>query len=215
MAGGLPGETGGDGGPRMLRTKQAPIGLPSLRLRELRQLDAANILLLFTIRVFQLMVAMHRVMFIEHPAEPGQPEEAWLPSIWRLKVMKILAGHPGVQEIEFFQGHFQGNFNSPKPTQFLAIAGDLDVRAIVYRHACSELPSALKMGFSKARGEYATAALKEYPPGISSVVEAWCRKYYQTPTIQSTDIQPLLEYIACLRQHLNEDVQRGPDFACN
>ena len=164
VAGGLPGVTGGDGGPRMLRTRQSPMGLSSLRLRELHQLDAANVLLLFTIQIFQLMVAMHRVMFIEHPAEPSQPTEAWLPSICRLKVMRIMAVHPGVQEIEIFQGHFKGN--SPKPTKFLAVAGDLDIRALVYSHACSELPPALKMGFSKSQGEYATAALKEYPPAL-------------------------------------------------
>ena len=115
VAGGLPGVTGGDGGPRMLRTRQSPMGLSSLRLRELHQLDAANVLLLFTIQIFQLMVAMHRVMFIEHPAEPSQPTEAWLPSIWRLKVMRIMAVHPEVQEIEIFQGHFKGN--GPKPTK--------------------------------------------------------------------------------------------------
>lgn len=35
---------------------------------------------------------------------------------------------------------------------------------IVYSCACSELPEALKMGYSKESKEYATASLKEYPP---------------------------------------------------
>lgn len=215
IAGGVPGFSGGDGGPRMLRTSQSPMGLGSLRIRELRQVEAANILLLFTIMAFQFMVAMHRVMFIEHPSEPNGSTEAWLPSIWRLKVMKIMTVHPAVRRIEVWQGHFKGK--SPKPTTFLATAGDLDIHSIVYSCACSELPAALKMGYSKESKEYATASLKEYPPdlcsGLALVVEHWCRKYYHSPTLASTSMPQFLEYTACLRQHLNMDAQRGPDFA--
>ena len=156
-------------------------------------------------------------MLIEHPSEPNGPGEACLPWIWKLKVLRILESHPFTRRIEVTQGHFQGT--SPKPTTFLARAGDLDIRRIVYSRACSELPSALKMGYSKEKREYATAALKEYPPelcsGLALLVEHWCWKYYQSPTIPSSAMQSFLEYTVNLRQHLNEEAQRGPDFACN
>ena len=213
-AGGIPGACLGDGGPRVLRTRETPQGLPSLRLRELRQVSVANILLLFTLEVFCLMVSIHRVMVVEHPAEPGASDETWMASIWRLLVTRILAAHPASHSVTVLQGRYGGA--SPKPTQLLVAAGDIQVEHILKQYALTELPPALVMGFKGQ--EYATASLKEYPAllcqGLSAIVETWCRKYYQSPSVgSSSSMEDFHAYTVCLRQTLNEDALRGPDYA--
>ena len=128
--------------------------------------------------------------------------------------MHILAKHPSVQQIKLLQGRFGGR--SPKPTRLLVVAGDLPVSDIIHRFATTSLPPALKMGTSGR--EFATASLKEYPQllcqGLADVVEHWCRKYTCERRVGSPDVMhDFLHYSTCLRQSLNEDAQRGPDFA--
>ena len=89
-------------------------------------------------------------------------------------------------------------------------------RSACIGHHSSFCISALKMGTSGR--EFATASLKEYPQllcqGLADVVEHWCRKYTCEPTVGSPDVMhDFLHYSTCLRQSLNEDAQRGPDFA--
>ena len=204
----------GDGGPRILRTREEPHGLSSLRIREVLQAQAANSLLLYTMEVFFWMTILHRFMVIEHPDEPDSDSEKWLASIWRLKAMLILAQHPSVQQLRLLQGRFCGK--SPKPTQLLVVAGSLPASDIIHRFAITELPPALQMGTSGR--EFATASLKEYPPllceGLAELAAEWCRKYIHEPTIGNAHtMDDFLLYSTCLRQSLNEDAMRGPDFA--
>ena len=213
-SGGFPGLSCGDGGPRIIRTREQPHGLEALRIREVVQALTANALLLFTMEVFVWMTVLHRLMVIEHPAEPDAADEHWLASIWRLKAMQILERHPSTQLVRLLQGRFGGK--SPKPTHLMIVAGDLPVSEILHRFATTSLPAALQMG--TCGREFATASLKEYPPllcqGLADVVEHWCRKYTCEPTIGSPDtMDDFLRFSTCLRQSLNEDAQRGPDFA--
>lgn len=212
--GGLAGHTAGDGGPRVIRTREHPYGLPALRLREIHQAIIANILLLFTLEVFCLMTALHKVMVLEHPAEPDSAGEDWMASIWRLAATRIMESHPMVRLLTVLQGKFGGA--SPKPTQLLVVAGDVDVDSIMQEFATTSLPPALVMG--RKDHEFATASLKEYPAllckALATISERWCRKYVAVPDIGGqVAMQEFLEFTASLRQSLNESALRGPDFA--
>lgn len=88
--GGVAGLSYGDGGPRVLRTAEVPQGLEAVRIRELHQILQANRLLLFAIQLFHAMVRVRRLMVVEHPGEPDRPDEAWLPSIWKLFTIRQL-----------------------------------------------------------------------------------------------------------------------------
>lgn len=160
------------------------------------------------------MLILHRMMVIEHPAEPEASDESWLPSIWRLKSVKLLAQHPAVQHLRVLQGLFGGL--SPKPTSLLLLVGDLRAADIINRFAVTELPAALQMGFRDR--EYVTSALKEYPEllcqALAEVASEWCRKYIKEPTVgTTTSMDDFLTFADCLRQSLNEDALRGPDCA--
>lgn len=52
------------------------------------------------------------------------------------------------------------------------------------------------------------------PKSLASILEHWCRKYVVAPSVGcQTAMQDFHSYTTCSRQSLNEDAQRGPDFA--
>lgn len=216
--GGIPGHLAGDGGPRLLRSADSPAALPSLKLDELGQLQLANSLLCFALQAFLYMLMAHRLALLEHPAKPEGVGQDWLPSIWKLGIVKLLASHEAVNIVEIWQGHFGAK--SPKPTSLLISAGNINARDAIYHCACrADLPSPLQMGYDTSTREYSTASLKEYPDalcaGIANLTNLWCSEYVRKPDIQSTAMAPFLEYSAQLQRHLNQVAQRGADFARN
>lgn len=100
-----------DNGPRPIRSRLLPFGLPSLRLRELRENILGNKLLFFSFDVMLCQILTGRVCMIEHP-EPRDVER--FPCIWMLKAFRQLCRFDSLQEITVWQGYFGGL--SPKPT---------------------------------------------------------------------------------------------------
>ena len=213
--GGVAGHAHGDGGPRMLRTAEWMQGLPGLRLREARQVLMANILLTFSIMAVLCMLRAQRVSLLEHPSEP---QEAWMPSIWKLHVIDLLVGHDRAQLHHLQQGRYGGH--SPKPTTLLVTAPDhTAIRESLQRFAITELPKALSMGREAGgRGEYSTAKLKSYPPllcrAMADIAEKWGRDCFFVQSDHHSD-QDFLDYVARLRCGFNLAAQRGQDYACN
>ena len=105
--GGVPGFSFGDAEPRLLRTSAQPEGLGNMKAEELQQLILANRLLAFTVMLFA-------VLAMEHPACPSGQGDEWLPSIWKLYILRALVAMDGVRLLEIQQGLFDGI--SPKPT---------------------------------------------------------------------------------------------------
>ena len=218
MNGGLPETEGGDGGPRVIRVAERPQGLMSLRIREVNQLILANVLLLFTMSAFLEILLIGKFGMVEHPAAPTDPREKWLPSIWKLFVVQCLQAHPGTRSVVVQQGYYGAR--SPKPTCLMFACGEgIDVEEILWRNrTCNSLPQALQMG--KVNGEFATAALKNYPPdlcsAISSVLEEWIEQHVKDTATSNVDHPALLEfreYVQNLLVNFNYAAQRGADFA--
>ena len=72
----------------------------------------------------------------------------------------------------------------------------------------------------KVNGEFATAALKNYPPdlcsAISSVLEEWIERHVKDIATSNVDHPALLEfreYVQNLLVNFNYAAQRGADFA--
>ena len=68
-------------GPRVVRQPDAPWGLSSLRLSELKQVHLGNLLLGFAIHCMAALALRSGTGFVEHPRDPGSSD---MVSIWRL-----------------------------------------------------------------------------------------------------------------------------------
>ena len=87
-------------GPRPLRDASNDHTLwclPTLRLKELRQVIVGNALLHFTLLLTALQTFTGNTAIVEHPAASGYRYNRLPPSIWRLKAMAILLLHPNVE----------------------------------------------------------------------------------------------------------------------
>eukprot|EP00435_Cladocopium_sp_Y103_P056434 s522_g19.t1 len=102
--------------PRVLRTAAALWGLPHLRLRELAQVDAGNLLLTFTAEAFLRLAFAGGCAVVEHPREPDEPD---LASIWKLPFFQFLCSLHGVELLSLNQGLLGAA--SPKPTSLLTL----------------------------------------------------------------------------------------------
>ena len=218
--GGIPEFTYGDGGPRIIRSSERPLGLPALKPREVLQLKLANCLLLFALSAFFEMARIGRFAMLEHPSCPTDEGERWISSIWRLYVVKALQRHPWVQTAHIMQGHFGAA--SPKPTTLLFAMGQCFdvVEALRAGRTTQQLPKALAMGKTGKGGEFATASLKNYPSGLcgalSGVLHRWICCFVTDDAFDAVDqggFAEFLQYVQNLQIHFNFVAQRGADFA--
>eukprot|EP00435_Cladocopium_sp_Y103_P006401 s5384_g2.t1 len=146
--------------PRVLRSANELWGFEALSIRELFQVQIGNSLLMFALAcIFRL--ALHGgVAVLEHPAEPPDATAA---SIWKLPIVILLSLMPGVEILEIFQGYFGAP--TPKPTSLLCLNLP-DLGAVLHSHMiCEFLPQRSAIG-KQTDGSWATAKLKEYPPGL-------------------------------------------------
>lgn len=152
----LPGGTG----PRVIRTPTEPWGLESLRFGELMQLTLGTILLGFALEAM-IALAMHEGSgILEHPRDSGDPEAV---SIWRLPVVQSILQLPGMRLVHLAQGLYGAP--SHKPTTFLTLRlPDLE-RCLHQGLLTKSLPTGISVGKNE-KGQFNTAPLKEYPPGL-------------------------------------------------
>ena len=214
--GGVPAQSSGDGGPRLLRTSACPEGLLNLKIVELQQLILANRLLAFTVHLFVIMLVMKRFMAIEHPACPDGQGDEWLPSIWRLYLLRALAECETAQLVRISQGLFDGL--SPKPTTLLVACGnEIDALHFLEQYQTrTTMPPGLQMGYDKSRKEYKTAALKSYPAplckGLAGLANQWAHRHAQGfADLTFVPMHKFLEYTAALKRSFNTLVARGAD----
>ena len=165
------------GGPRPLRSAEAPWGLPQLSAEEYAQLFVATALLRVALRAILAAHAAGVAFLLEHPRDPQHylrdaELAARAPSIWRTAPLLYIAGLPGVSALSFNQGDF--GQASPKPTTFLyARLPELPAQLDAHTVPVAQRPSgALDMTTRGPGGRFATAQLKEFPPALNSAIAA-------------------------------------------
>ena len=151
-------------GPRVIRAPDAPWGLPSLRIGELRQVILGTLLLGFAFECMVALATCSGAGLLEHPKDPEKPEYV---SIWRLPILQLLLTLPRMRLITLSQGLFGAP--TPKPTTFLVL-GMATLEMDLHRHRLSgHLPQGCSIG-KDSSGNYRTAPLKEYPPALCQAV---------------------------------------------
>ena len=196
-----------DDGPRPVRSVNNPLGLPSLRIKEIRDVILGNRLLFFALELTLIQAMLSRIAVLEHPA-PHKKEH--FPAIWHLPVVEALRILGTFVELDIYQGYYGAV--SPKPTR-LGIAGCRAPGPIFARfYTTSTLPPPLKMG--KGKGEYNTAQLKEYPVAFSRAlaqlsVEWWQRCCEGNPVESCTD--DLIDFVRPFDVVCTDIHSRGAD----
>ena len=216
LKGGVPTYTYGDGGPRLLRDRNSPQGLPHLKVKEVQQVIVANKLLCFAIMVFLCVLENHLFMVLEHPGEPPVETEWWLASIWRLFLTAVLDSNANVQTVTIYQGHY--GCKSPKPTNLMACVGPgICVSSVLQSwQTCQDLPAQLDMGWDKSKKEFSTAALKSYPPDLCTALSRLAQHWLDchSPAFASpVDLpQSFVQFTDKLMKAFNQSVARGADY---
>ena len=154
------------GGPPVVRTAAAPWGVAGLRPKHLQQLRVATLLLQAFLLVFAALLRSGGVAMLEHPVEP---EEAGRCSIWRLPVVRAICTHPDVRRIRVRQGPL--GQPSAKPTHLMALRLPTLAQRLQDEADPQWRPAMVAVGQDE-RGEWRTAALKEYPPRMCRGI-AW------------------------------------------
>ena len=168
-------------GPRPIRDGMdvdfAIWAMNPVRIRDLRQLDCANQLLLFMVLLIITQAANHRCCLLEHPAcPPCRPNGTQPASIWLLPILAYLLRADNIHKVTVKQGYWGAL--SPKPTTLLVVAPETSEEQILSQlneHRSTDvLPEPLCMG-KAAQGGYKTAPLKRYTPsfcrGLSSIFQ--------------------------------------------
>lgn len=162
-------------GPKPLRSGEDVAhgiwALTTLRQRDLRQVDTANQLLLFSLMLFVTQLLAGAIAIIEHPICPKRKPKGQPASIWLLPLIAYLRTLAAVVSLDIWQGHF--NAVSPKPTTLLITAPKITHREVdqwTRKHRTQQfLPPPLKMG-PTASGIFATAPLKRYPQAFCEAI---------------------------------------------
>ena len=146
---------------RVLRVPETPWGLPSLRMKELKQIHVGNDLMGFILEAVVMLYCVGGVAALEHPAAPTSEESV---SIWRTPILALLLSLPGIDLISVAQGLWGAK--SPKPTSFLVVHAPDMRQALRNWQVTRELPKGISIGKDQAGG-WSTSILKEYPPSLN------------------------------------------------
>lgn len=147
--------------PRVLRVPEDPWGLPSLRLKELRQIRVGNDLMGFILEAIVMLYCVGGVAILEHPAAPDSESSV---SIWRTPILALLLSLPGIDLVSLAQGLWGAK--SPKPTSFLVVNAPDMRQTLRSWQIARDLPKGISIGRDQAGG-WSTTVLKEYPPSLN------------------------------------------------
>ena len=191
--------------------------LSTVRIRDLRQLDTANQLLLFMVILLITQSINGLCAIMEHPALPPLRNNVQPASIWLLPLIKYLTKHEHIHLLTIYQGFFDAL--SPKPTGLLIAApvADPDIlrRWMMKHQTRSTLPRALKMG-RKADGTFHTAPLKRYPVPFCRAIGEVVHNVASIVTHVSAPDDEFVETFQELRQlymDSKHDDDDGADYA--
>ena len=203
-------------GPRVVRTPQAPWGIESLRAGELIQITLGTLLLGFALEAM-LALALHDGSgILEHPRDSGDPDAV---SIWRLPVVQMILQIPNMRLIHVAQGLFGAP--SPKPTTLLTLRLPQLESCLHQGMLTKQLPAGISVG-KDASGQFHTAPLKEYPPGLCRSIAKAFHCDFCTPDIcVEHDVVPSALIAQCTKmcqrafgEFIGRDWNVGPWNSC-
>eukprot|EP00435_Cladocopium_sp_Y103_P032292 s1431_g8.t1 len=164
-------------GPRVIRTPSEPWGLQTLRLGELEHIILGTVLHGFSLECL-LALALHSGSgLIEHP-RASEDEQAV--SIWKLPIVHMLLRIPQIRLIHLAQGLFGAP--SPKPTSLLVLRLPELEKCLHGGMIAKDLPYGVTTGRDSS-GNFNTAPLKEYPPGLCRAIAEGFVKEFTTSGI--------------------------------
>ena len=188
-----------------------------VRIRDLRQLQCANQLLLFALLLAITQAASGMCFILEHPACPPKRSNGMQPpSIWLLPLVRYLLRCPNFYQLVVQQGYWGAK--SPKPTTLMISSRGTNVEhlytIINATQTQTHLPRPLQMGQSKA-GHYNTAPLKRYTSafcqGLSYIIAESAKHSDFTPADQDVYLPIFQE----LKEHYlasADDDDDGADY---
>ena len=201
------------GDPRPIRDADHPLGIPGCTMKEMEQLDVANLLLFVAFRLLFHAALCRVAAILEHPKEPKKMSRA---AIWRLPWMKRLQQAQLLKQCLIWQAHFGSP--SAKPTH-LGIVHLPKYQQIMARHRCRvDWTTLQNLGGRDHSGGWKTAIAKEYPPRLNLAFADLLVSAHQERVSQASDVVDLPDEIATQFADLyagdvNLDLQRmQPDF---
>lgn len=207
-------------GPRPVRSGESLMeeiwGLKTLRLRDIRQVDVANQLLLFMMLLLVVQWLVGGIALLEHPELPQPKNDRQPPSIWLTPIFKFIGSLKGVHCLHIHQGYWGAK--SPKPTALMIIARGVCTQflydAIDSTRTRTTLPQALPMGRVQNGQGYATAELKRYPPALCAGLCAICYRllpYIDHVPAKDDDYHEVFQRFATAYHASTEDID-GADY---
>ena len=195
-------------GPRILREADSLWGRVSLALREIRQLDTGNLLLLFTLELLINLAMEGGIGGMEHPAPPDEQDKA---SVWRLPVVEFLMAWPEFNFVEVSQGLWGAP--SRKPTGLLLLNMQHMIAQLRSWQTATENPRGVSIG-KTTDGFWATSFLKEYPPAFCAGLAGGFVQTLQEHPIDFT-VTPDENFRRLAQDMIVSDMGHyaGPDFA--
>ena len=172
---------------RPIRSAKFPWALPSLSVREIRQILVANLLMMLSLLCFVLQSCWGHHGMLEHPAPSKFEDRA---SIWRTVLWNAIKCS-GCSELLVHQGHFGAK--SPKPT-FLGFTPSRSWYNDMFQagRITNVLPTEVSIGIQDGGG-FHTTSLKEYPQALNMtlarIYDRWADEL-EEPSESSTPIPP-------------------------
>ena len=204
----LPGAEGRHHGPRVVRDIEELWGRAALALKEVRQLDIGNLLLLFVLELLINLAITGGIGGLEHPAPPADPLKA---SIWRLPLMLYLLEWPEFQFLEISQGLWGAP--SRKPTGLLLLNLEKMIPALRSWQLTLDMPKGTSIGLN-ADGDWATGVLKEYPPALcAGLASGFLSALHDHKVDAHVEISPAFRRQALNMVMTTEGACIGPDYA--
>ncbi|CAL1155737.1 unnamed protein product [Cladocopium goreaui] len=195
-------------GPRIVRDLADLWGRAALALKEVRQLDVGNLLLLFTLELLIELALADGVGGLEHPAPPADETKA---SIWRLPLLQFIMEWPEFETLDISQGLWGAK--SRKPTRLLLLNLKKMVPELRRWQLTGTLPTGVSIGLTDS-GEWATSALKEYPPALcAGLASGFLSSLQEHPVEEGVEIDGIFRKQALAMVITQYGAGIGPDFA--
>ena len=180
---------GKGGGPRPLRSRQFPWGLPYRKLREVCQMMLGSTLFARVYYLLLLTYACGGAFTLEHPkgTEGKQDEDNPQWCVWQSAFVKRAMLAAEIRLTTFLQGPLGRPF--PKPTCLLA--GRLPhLAASIYEAYDKSWRPTCFLGGVDEKGAWRTSAAKEYPSAMNRVLAQQYAWYSGQATVQGFEDDP-------------------------
>eukprot|EP00438_Fugacium_kawagutii_P006043 Skav202282 [mRNA] locus=scaffold3044:293451:295031:- [translate_table: standard] len=154
----------GDHDPRPLRSSTDPFALPGLTVKELAQVEVANLLLCVAIKLLAVAALTKTPAILEHPALPAKEDR---PSIWRLPWLQTLETNGLISRTLIWQAYYGGV--AMKPTHLAHCWVPQLTRQLHARKQPVAWDKLLTLRGKDQRGSWFTSRAKEYPALLNDI----------------------------------------------